>query len=83
MVKYYLLEVKRDKQMKEKETQIDDIKKTVTGPKKDRQNYDRKNNKIRINNELVSELMSVSNEGRKQSVEAAIKSYIKQIKKRV
>lgn len=80
MVKYYLLEVKRDKQMKEKETQMDDIKKTVTGPKKDRQNYDRKNNKIRINNELVNELMSVSNEGRKQSVEAAIKSYIKQIK---
>ena len=69
--------------MKEKETQMDDIKKTVTGPKKDRQNYDRKNNKIRINNELVSELMSVSNEGRKQSVEAAIKSYIKQIKKGV
>ena len=77
------MEVKRDKQMKEKETQMDDIKKTVTGPKKDRQNYDRKNNKIRINNELVSELMSVSNEGRKQSVEAAIESYIKQIKKGV
>ena len=67
--------------MKEKETQMNDTKKTVTGPKKDRQNYDRKNNKIRINNDLINELISVSNDGRKQSVEAAIKSYIKQIKK--
>ena len=55
---------------------MEKVKKSPIPPVEIRRAYDKRNQKIRVNNELVDQLVEISQQQRKSSVEMAIKYYI-------